>query len=145
MLKNLFSAGPLIVERLESALESFDIKTIATFADVFMVLDFATLCPSVIVIPGAGTLNEEAGAGKTLVEQQDWHVMIGLTPVRDRHSDSPDDIAGEIATAIIKSLSGWTPSRDFWQSMKYEGREAPQFASGYAEYLLNFSLIAGIT
>jgi len=103
--------------------------------------DIGPLLPACIVMPGAG---EPVDAGKSAVaplsEAQDWDVVIIVAHQATKAADGQTEtIAGGFMTAVLKALQGKKISSQQRLGFVYQGRSAPNYGVGYAEFPLTFS------
>ncbi len=140
---NFYAAEPLLIARLRDQLPG-SLKTIDSVDLLAGVENIAKYLDAVFVMPSPMDAVDSSEQGGVVVDKQDFQVTVCVQHIKD--ADNPaatDQAAGAIMFQVFKSLAGYALGPGF-QAVRYDGRGAPFYGRGYAEYPLYFSVTAVI-
>lgn len=136
---NLLDAEALLITRLKAQLTG--IQTVASAASVAGAQpeDLTPLLPAFFTQPGAGEAVSDAGNGLAAQQEETWIVVGVFKLLPDQTLAATYDTAGDWLGKAAQALAGWAPSASY-RPMKYAGRDEPDYAPGYVEFPLRFTV-----
>lgn len=135
----MFDLQKILIDRINAEVPGF--KTVANPSVLAGLREIGPLLPACIVMPSGGDPMEQSSPILPVVETQHWDIIVIIGhQYREMDSGLTEQVAGELMTGILKALHGWRGSSNYQhKGFAYDGREAPSYAVGYAEFPLHFT------
>lgn len=142
-LDNFYAAMPLLIERLRDQLND-GVNTIDSTDLLADVENITKYLDAVFVMPSPMDAVDSSEQGGVVIDKQDYQVIVCVEHIKDVNNPAAtDQLAGAIMYRTFNALAGHSLG-DGFQSVQYDGRGAPYYGRGYAEYPLYFSVTAVI-
>lgn len=114
MLTNWLQAEQLIIDRLKEKVP--EAKLVVGMPD-FDVQIIGQKCPALVVIYQGDRMGGNAEHGAVQVVDQIWSVVVATrSAAKIEHGEASRAEAGDLLTKAIRSLSGWNPDQENFQS-----------------------------
>jgi hypothetical protein len=141
---DLYAAEPAIIARLQAEVPALRTVEPASLVSGLKPTDIAKLCPAAFVVAGDAEPAEQTDEGITILETQQWHVIVCVANIGDpADTTSTCAAAGPLIGAVRAALAGWSPAEGY-TPLALTLREAPYFGLAYAEFPLIFQTHAAL-
>lgn len=134
----MLSIEPLMIARIDTQIPGF--KTVGNPSVLAGLRDIGPLLPAAIIMPGGGEPLIKAPDALPTQEDQEWDVVVIVGhQATETGNGITEAIAGAFMTDVFKALQGWNASPNQRKGFVYQGRQAPIYSIGYAEFPMTFA------
>lgn len=137
MLSDYLSAGPLLIDRIRSAVPG--IVAVLPARDLSALNETSLQSPTVFVVYDGDRLSDATGRGQAQTVQQRWLVVLAVRNARQ--ADGGAGLAagaGPLLSGLLKALQGWQPNSPDFRPLIRVASPHPGYSPAFAYYPLAF-------
>ncbi|WAR42932.1 phage tail terminator protein [Methylomonas rapida] len=132
-----------LIARIQSQVSGF--KTIGNPSVMAGLGQIGPLLPACLVVPGKAEPVVKAADALPAQEEQAWDIVV---IVAHQHTQAAhgltESLAASLMDGVFKAVQGWKASPNQRKGFVYQGRSAPSYSMGYAEFPMTFTASAVI-
>ena len=130
-----------ILARIQSQVPGF--KTVGNPSVMAGLRDIGPLLPACLVVPGEAKPVVKAADALPAQEEQAWDIVVIVAHQHRQEADGlTESLAGALMDDVFKAVQGWKAASSQHKGFVYQGRQAPSYSMGYAEFPMTFTATA---
>ena len=105
--------------------------------------NIGALLPACLVVPGKAEPVVKAADALPAQEEQAWDIVVIVAHQHTQAANGlTESLAASLMDGVFKAVQGWKAAPNQRKGFVYQGRSAPRYSMGWAEFPMTFTATA---